>query len=443
MTNTEFYEKASAYAAKMGCEGCETYFGAGESFEVNANAGEIDRYSVSREAGVSVRVSFGGKQGYAYTERMSEPERLVDRAIDNAKCIETDDLHPMQKRCAYQAVASEKSALADMDEQARIALTKRMEQAALAADGRVQRVIYCSTIYESGRVAIRNTNGLEAERSSDVSIIFVMPSVKDGDEVQTGLAFRMGADAADAEDCAKEAVQDALGKLGGRAVPSGAYRVLFRPYAFSDLLMAFAPMFSADEAQKGRSLLAGKEGTKIASGIVTLTDDPFDPVAPRAFDGEGTPCVCKSVIENGELKTLLHNLKTAKRAGVESTGNASRRSAAATVGVAPAVFRIEPGETTAEEMVGQLGNGLIITDLEGLHAGVDAVSGDFSLKAAGFLVEDGAVVRPVSGVTAAGNFIEMMKSVSALGSDLKYALPQRGYYASPSVLVEKLTIAGD
>ena len=107
------------------------------------------------------------------------------------------------------------------------------------------------------------------------------------------------------------------------------------------------------------------------------------------------------------------------------------------------MFRVEPGETPPDEMVKRLDRGLIITDLEGLHAGVDAVSGDFSLKAAGFLVENGVAVRPVSGVTAAGNFIEMMKSVSALGNDLKYALPQRGYFASPSVLVEKLTIAGD
>jgi len=443
MTNTDFFTKASEYARKAGCDGCETFFAAGESFEVNANAGEIDRYSVSRDAGVSVRISFGGRQGYAYTERIDEPEKLVDRAIDNAKCIESDDPHPMQKKCAYQTIAPGKSALADKDEQARISLARRMEQAAMEADERVQRVVYCSVICEAGRVAIRNTNGLLAERSSDLSLIFVMPSVKDGEEVQTGIAFRMGADAADAEGCAREAVQDALDKLGGTPVASGTYRVLFKPFAFCDLMTAFAPMFSADEAQRGRSLLAGKEGQRIASEIVTLTDDPFDPVAPRAFDGEGTPCAPKSVIENGVLKTLLHNLKTAAKAGVKSTGNGSRRSAASTVGVAPAVFRIEPGGIPFDGMVKRLGNGLIVTELEGLHAGVDAVSGDFSLKAAGFLVENGVVVRPVSGVTAAGNFIELMKNVSALGSDLQYALPQNGYYAAPSVLVEKLTIAGN
>ena len=282
MTNREFSSLAAAYAKKAGCENCETFYAGGEAFEVNANGGEIDRYSVSREAGVSVRVSFQGKQGYAYTECLEEPEKLVDRAIDNARCIESTDDHPMQKRCDYRQVSRKPSALAKLSEQERIALAKRLEQAALEADSRVKRVVYCSVIYEAGSVRIENTQGLCADKSTDVSIVYVMPSVQDGDEVQTGFAFRMGTDATDVDACAREAVQDALGKLGGTPVSSGFYRVLFRPYAFGDLLSAFASVFSADEAQKGLSLLANKEGETIASSIVTITDDPFDPAAPRA-----------------------------------------------------------------------------------------------------------------------------------------------------------------
>ena len=443
MTNKEFSARAFAYALAQGCSDCETFYASSESFDVNANGGEIDRYSVSREAGVSVRVSLGGKQGYAYTERMDDPDRLVERAMDNARFIESDDVHPMQKKCEYREIRRAPSALSALSEQERIALARRMEKVALAADPRVKRVVYCSVIAEKGGVQMANTRGLSAERSSDVAICYVMPSVQEGDEVQTGFAFRMGADAADVENCAREAVQDAIGKLGGSPVDSGAYRVLFRPYAFCDLLSAFSPMFSANEAQRGRSLLANKEGEAVAGELVTITDDPFDPVAPRAFDGEGTPCKTKALVENGVLKTLLHNLKTAAKAGVESTGNAARRSAAATVSVAPTVLRVEPGALSEEQLLLALGDGLIVTEVEGTHAGVDPVSGDFSLKAAGFLVREGKAVRPVSNVTVAGNFTALMRSVVALGSDLKYALPQDGYYAAPSVLVEKLTVAGN
>lgn len=443
MTYQEFAKRAQDYAQKIGCASTELYYANGESFEVNANAGEIDRYSVSREAGVSVRVSIDGKEGYAYTERLDEPEKLVDHAADNAKCIESEDEHPMQTKQTYQEVNREDSALKYKTESERIELAKRLEKSCLALDPRVKRVVYCTAGYDSGAVVMENSLGLHAERSTNSSYIYVMPSVEDGVELQTGFAFRMGADAADVEGCAKEAVEDALGKLGSAPVDSGCYRVLLKPYAMSDLLSAFAPMFSADQAQKGCSLLAGKEGEVVGSEYVTVLDDPFDPVAPRAFDGEGTPCIKKAVIERGVLKTLLHNLKTAKKAGVESTGNASRRSAASAVGISPTVFRLEPGAFSYDALLGALGTGLVISELEGLHAGVDAVSGDFSLKAAGFLVEGGAVVRSVSNITVAGNFIGLMKDVIALGSDLRFGMPQGGYFASPSVLVSGLTVAGN
>ena len=432
-----------AYAKEIGCASSELYYSNGESFEVNANAGEIDRYSVSREAGVSVRVSLNGKEGYAYTERIDEPEKLVDHAADNAKCIESEDDHPMQTKQTYEPVKREDSAFKHMSESERIAIAKRLEEACLALDPRVKRVVYCTAGYDSGAVVMENSLGLHAERVYDGSYLYTMPSVEDGSEVQTGFAFYMGVDAANVEDCAKEAVEDALGKLGASPVDSGCYRVLLKPYAMSDLLSAFAPMFSADQAQKGCSLLAGKEGQVIASDIVTLWDDPFDQVAPRAFDGEGTPCKKKTIIEHGVLKTLLHNLKTAKKAGVESTGNASRGSAASAVGVAPTVFRIEPGKLGYEELLKELGDGLVISELEGIHAGVDEVSGDFSLKAAGFLVKDGAIVRPVSNITVAGNFVAMMKDAVAVGSDLRFGLPQGGYFGSPSILISGLTVAGN
>lgn len=442
MTYPEFSKQAMAYAAEQGCAACELFYANGESFEVNANDGEIDRYSVSREAGVSVRVSLGGHEGYAYTEAIGDPERLVDHAMDNALCIDSEDEHPMQTKQTYRAITREDSALKNKSESERIALAKQLEDLCLKQDPRVKRVVYCTVEYGAGSVVMENSLGLCAEKSSNSSVIYVMPSVQAGEEVQTGFAFRMGGDATDAEGCAKEAVEDALSKLGGSPVDSGCYRVLLKPYAMCDLLAAFASMFSADEAQKGCSLLAGKEGQLIANERVTLWDDPFDPVAPRAFDGEGTPCETKVVIQNGELKTLLHNLKTAKKAGLQSTGNASRRSAASTVGIAPSVFRLECGGATYDALLAELKDGLVISELEGLHAGVDAVSGDFSLKASGFLVENGAVVRPVSNITVAGNFVALLKHVFALGCDLRYSLPHSGCYASPSVLVNELTVAG-
>jgi PmbA protein len=128
---------------------------------------------------------------------------------------------------------------------------------------------------------------------------------------------------------------------------------------------------------------------------------------------------------------------------VESTGNASRPTLWAPIGAAPTVFYIQPGEMEASALQAKLGDGLIITDLMGLHSGLSAISGDFSLKADGKLVKDGKVVQVVEGITVAGNFLTMLQAVEAVANDLKFALPQSAYCAAPSLLVSALTVAGE
>lgn len=440
MTLQEFREKAFAYAMEQGCDAAETYYEEGDGFSVNAREGEIDRYSVSRRAGLSLRVQVNGSDGYAYTEAIEDPEQLVRHAMDNAVTIETMDDHPMQGRCDYVLVPQQKHALYNTEEEKKIKLALELERRTKNADERVQRMIACQVGTARSHVEIHNTRGLAAVRDSNLGYCYSIPLLQQDGEVKTGFAVRMGQDATKITACAKEAVRDAAEKFGASPVPSGEYRILLKTEAASDLLEGFFPMFSADEAQKGCSLLAGKEGQTIGAETVTITDDPFYPIAPRAFDGEGTPCVKKTVVEKGVLKTLLHNLKTAKKAGVKSTGNASR-SATSAIGVGPTMMYIEPGTALYASLVRTLKNGLIITSLEGLHAGLDTISGDFSLKAEGFLVENGRIVRPVSQITVAGNFVKLLSDVERVGGDLKF--PFGSQVASPSLILRSLMVAGE
>lgn len=442
MTMQEFRERAFRYALEQGCDAAETYFAEANAFEVNAQGAEIDRYAVSRTGGLSLRVQLAGKNGYAYTECMDEPEELVRRAMDNASIIEAEDEHPMQGACEYAAAEEKASVMDDMPEADKIALALRLEKETLAQDARVQRVMYCEVGNTTGHIGIHNTKGLCAERTSRVSYCYSMPVVMDGGEVQNALAFRTGDQTTDTAGCAAEAVQETLDKIGGQPVESGSYRVLLRCDAMADLLTAFSPVFSAEEAQKGRSLLNGREGEAIAAPCVTIVDDPFDSFAPRAFDGEGTPCIKKNVVDAGTLTTLLHNLKTAKKAGCESTGNGLRASAASTVGVGPTVMYLKPGEQSRDALVAQMGDGLLITELQGLHAGLDPVSGDFSLKAGGKRVVNGNITDIVSQITVAGNFLTLLQSVEAIGSDLKFGIPSGVCIGAPSVLIKELMVAG-
>ncbi|PKM70556.1 MAG: TldD/PmbA family protein, partial [Firmicutes bacterium HGW-Firmicutes-18] len=150
----------------------------------------------------------------------------------------------------------------------------------------------------------------------------------------------------------------------------------------------------------------------------------------------------KKVIENGILKTYLHNQKTAEKDGVSSTGNASRGSYKSTIGISPSNFFIENGTYTLDEMVESIDNGLLLIELQGLHSGLNSVSGDFSLSCFGYLIENGKKSKPVNQITVSGNFFDMIKSIEMIGNDLRFGLPAGSYFGAPSLKISELSIAG-
>ncbi len=432
----QFKEKAFAAALAEGCDAAELYFLEENSFSATVLEQELDAYSVSQTRGLNLRVQLAGKNGYAYTESLDTPENLALRAMDNARAIENEDDHPMQGKCEYRTLPARECRIFDASEREKIELAMALERAAKAQDPRIARVMRSIVGSSNTRTRICNTLGLDAMREERVAYAFVMPVASAEGQVKDGFAFRVNDDVFDVEGCAKEAAKRAVTQLGGAPVPAGKYRILFENLAMADLLSAFSSMFSADAAQKGLSLLADKEGETIAAPCVTLWDDPFHAVNPRAFDAEGVPSQSKAVVEGGVLKTLLHNLKTAKKAGVVSTGNAVQG------GVMPTNFFLAPGQDGFETLVAKLGDGLIITDISGLHAGLNPISGEFSLLASGMLVKDGQAVRPVEQITVGGSFLSLMRGIEAIGSDLRFGLPGGACFGSPSVLAGTLTVSG-
>ena len=442
MTYNDFRESVLKIALELGCDAAETVFVEGDSFRVGILAQEIDTYSVSRQFGIGLRVQVAGRNGYAYTEKLEDPESLCRRALDNARVIGSSDDHPMQGPQTYATVPASENPVCEMSEREKIELALKAERQALAADPHVERVAHNMLATGRSTVHITNTLGLDARRSNQFSYSYLAPILRDGDEIHDGLAFRTGRDMLDTASMAEEAVREGLVQFGAAPVDSGTYRVLFRNTTAVDFFEAFLPMFSADNAQKGLSPLAGREGEEIASAAVTIYDDPLHSINPRVFDDEGTPSIAKTVVENGVFRTLLHNLKTAKKAGCSSTSNANRPSVASPVGIAPSNFYLAPGQEDFDALKKRLNNGLIITDVSGLHAGVNAVTGDFSLLSRGFLVENGEIVRPVDQITIAGSFLKLLKDIEAVGSDLKFTMPSSTMVGMPSILVSGLMVAG-
>ncbi len=428
-------------ALEQGCSDAEVYAQEAQEFSVEVMEQQIDSYSVARSLGLSLRVCVDGKNGYAYTELLEEPETLVARAMDNARTIEAEDEHPMQVACEYPLVERPANPLKDKTDAQRIELAMELEKLALAADDRCDRVAGNGIECVEGAVHIANTRGLRASRPISVAAAYTDVVLKEGEAVQDGFAFRFNDQVFDLEGCAKDAAADGARKFGASTIPSGEYPVVLEKHAASALLRGFISLFSGEAAQKGLSLLADKVGQVIAAPCVSMVDDPLMAENPRAFDDEGTPSVRTQVVEAGVLRSLLHNLKTAHKAGCASTSNGGKAGVASPVGVSPSNFIIVPGETAYEALLESLGEGLVIRDVSGLHAGLDPISGDFSLLSAGWLRKDGKL-QPVEQITVAGNFFSLLKDVEEVGADLWLGMPQGAVVGSPSLKIRGLMVSG-
>ena len=442
MTFEQFKDACFKLALEKGCENAEVYATSSDGFSVNVLNTEIIKYSVELNKGLNLRVLFAGKTGYAYTEVYEDPETLVAHAIDNAKAIENTDANPMQGACDYPEITEKPNPVVDLSEEEKIDLALKMERDTLAFDPRVNRMGYCAVETGVAETHISNTKGLKADNTERYSYVVLGPILKEGDEEHESYAFKFGPEMTDYTSVIKESVENALMQFHASAVHSGEYRILLRNDAAGDLLSAFSSMFFAERVQKGLSLLGGKLGESIAAPAVTIVDDPFEADNPRAFDAEGVPSVVTTVVENGVLKSYLYNLKSALKDGVASTSNAGRAGAAGAVTTAPSNFYLQKGDKSFDELKAALGNGLIITEISGLHAGLNPISGDFSLIAKGQLVENGEIVRSVDQITVAGNFLALMQDIEAVGSDLRFGPPMGGRIGTPSLLIEKLIVSG-
>lgn len=444
-----FRRLAAKEAAALKIEEYELYYQLEESSSVSAFRHEIKEFASASEGGVCLRCLVNGRMGYASTQQLSEESAraLVRRAADNAAVLENSEPEFLvEGGQSYQTAAVRCTPLPDADTLRRAALTA---QDALYAQPGVVDGCETEVFAEHVCIAIHNSRGLDLQYENTVAGAALSAVVSDGaedGEKANKYKIRLGQlEQLDLSDAAREAADDARAALGAGVAPTGTMPVVFSPEAMSQLLGAYAGIFSAERAQKGLSLLKNKEGTVIGAPCVTLVDDPFyeKSAMPMPFDAEGSPTRRKNVVENGVLNTLLYNLRTAAAAGRTTTGNGAKAGYTAKVEVRPFTLYLASGELTQEELLQKAQSGVLINSLGGLHAGTDTVSGDFSLQSAGFLIENGQKGAPVRSFTVAGNFFRLLESISAVGNDPKTPTAALSTaFVSPSVLVEALSIAG-
>ncbi|MGL4402208.1 MAG: TldD/PmbA family protein [Fusobacteriaceae bacterium] len=424
----------------------EIYYSRGESFSVKVFQGEIDSYKNAKGLGVSLRGIVRGKMGYSYTTKISlnSIQELISEVLSNGKVLENSDkveIYPGSPQ--YIPVKNYREDFQEILPEEKIQFAKNMEEYAKSLDSRVAVVNY--SLFQSGKGerVLRNSQGLHLSSMSNSGAAYISVVVRDGEENKTGSAFITGNDITeyDYKKLAVQAVEKAVEKLGGTPVATGKYPVIFNPEAFTSLLGSFMGIFSGESVDKGLSLLKGKIGEEISSKNFTLVENPFlqKGSSSKSFDDEGVATVYKKIIDGGVLTTYLHNLKTAKKFGVQPTGNGFKGSYAGSVGISATNLYVEEGEFPFHELLKKEREVLLLTELAGLHSGLNPVSGDFSLSAEGFLYRDGDIIHPVTQITVAGNFFQLLKNISALSDQIEFSM---GGIGSPAILVAELSISG-
>ena len=442
----DFQRNLFAKGKECGFGDMEIFYSATKSTTVNVLDQEVKSYAITEQGGVSFRGLYKDKMGYSYTEKMDEKsiEFLVVEALGNAQIMELEEQEELFAGADhYETLDRYSEVVANIAPEELIGAALVMENAALAAHPLVKRVIQCAVAKSEGETIIINTKGLHCfSKYTNLSAgVYLMAS--DGKQSTTGGEYDFTLkDFAklNFKEIAETAAKEAVGKLDADSIQTGNYPIIFRYDAATQLVRSLITNLSGEVVEKGFSRLQGKLGEKIAGDNITIIDDPLMEDVPGAatFDAEGYPTQKNAFIKEGKLLRFMHNRKTGKKAGMESTGHAGKSSYSAPISVGPHNLYLQPGQASLIELIASTDKGIFIVELQGMNAGINPVSGDFSLYAMGFLIEQGVLGRPINQITVAGNLYEMLNNIEVIANDLHI----KDTVSSPSIKVKLLAVAG-
>ena len=424
----------------------EIYSGTNKGTAITWFNGNVDKLTVKDLEVVSIRGIFNGKMGYVTTEKCMDEEidALLQRLIENALLIGTaDQAFIFEGSSQYRSIPPRKLDFMDKSTAEKMELVRRLESGILKTDERIKQVSNCQYSETISEVRILNSKGLNLSKKDGYGFLMAAGVARTDSDVQSVFDYQIADhfDAFDPEKLGKEIAKETLAKLNGETVPSKSYSVVLKNRVVADLLNAFRPMFSGESLYKNLTLLKGKENETIMGENITIVDDPFldEGLSKSSFDDEGVACDKLTLVDHGVFRSFMHNLKTANHFKTQSTGHGFKPSIYASVGIAPTNLYLERGTQSFESLFKTMSEGLLITEIEGLHAGIDPVSGSFSLKSSGFLIENGQIVRPVKLIVISGKFLEMLRQVESIADDLRFTYTGVG---APSIRIKEINVSG-
>ena len=431
--------------AKSG-EQVEVVVGRSTSTEVRVYEGDVEQLASATSAGIGVRVISGNRQGFAYAGSLDQDvlaETLAE-ARDNATFATPDEWLGLAEPdgVAVPSLDLFRDGLAKISTESKIDLAIELEKAVRATDRRITGIDAADYADGVSEGAVVTTTGIRTASRDSSCYVSVSCVAQDGDDTQTGFGFSVGRmpEDLDIEAAAADAGRRATRLLGATQPKSGRVTVVLDPYVTAQFLGIIGSTLSGEAVLKGRSLFADRIGEEVAAATFTLIDDATNPLAYSASetDGEGLASRRNVLVEGGRLNQFVQNAYTARRSGTVSTANAVR-GFSSTPSVGCRALSLAPGTKLQPELLADLGDGVLISSVSGLHSGVNPVSGDFSTGAEGLRISGGQLAEPLREFTIASTLQRMLAEVLAVGADLEW-LPMRS--AGVSLVVRDVTVSG-
>lgn len=427
-------------------EQVEAYVSRSLSTDVRIYNGEVEHFVSAQSEGIGIRVVRDGRTGTSSCGSLDPTEiaEVLEEARDNLGYGEPDEWAGLAEPDGVPIVEQDlwNATLESTPTARKIELAKELERLTLARDRRI-RVDDANYSDSFSEAAVVTTTGIRVAGRENGCYVSVGTMADDAGETQTGFGFSVGRETGelDLDRAAREAVERATRLLGATKPTSRRVSVVLDPYVTAQFLGIIGATLNGDSVVKGRSLFAHRLGEQVATPLLTLVDDPTNPLAFTAtdIDGEGLAARRNVLIDQGVLGTFVQSSYSARRMGVATTGNGVRGGFGSVPAAGCLALQILPGVRSQQDLVAGIDDGILIQQVQGLHSGVNPVSGDFSTGAAGLVIRRGAVAEPVREFTIASTLQRMLLDIAEIGGDLEW-LPMRS--TGVSLVIHDVTVSG-
>ena len=443
MNYIELAEKLVKKSINLGADSAEVFLETNRNLSIQVLKSEIETIEEASSQGVGFRVFVDGKMGFSHCNDFSDRslEDTISRAIAFAKLSSPDENNVLTNDkgvTSVEGLFDPGIASEPMDKKINMAL--ELEKIAMK-DPRITKSSGAGYGEGESEIFIANSNGILKNYKSSGCSLGVSVVAEKGDQKNTGGEYCSRvffADLVSLEEIASVASQRAWELLDPVMINTQRAAVIFDPEVARSLIGGIIAALNGERVLQGASFLKDHLNKQFASSLLSIIDDGTrqKSMGSAPFDGEGVPTMKNILVQNGILKSFIYNTKAAKRAGVKSTGNASRGGFSSLPGIGTHNVYLEAGKHTRNEIIANTKKGLLLKEVTGY--GIDPVSGNFSGGASGFWIVNGETVSPVKGVTIAGKAFDILNGIDMMGNDID----MNRTFAAPTFRVAEMQIGG-